>query len=129
MRIWLKILVTTFTLYLTPGLAAEATTLAAPTFECDLPAFRNSGDATNETRQLRNLEQKFSKCVKTYKSKLRVQREKIVALEAQTSDKIVLEHIETALTFIDQVLASDLKPTSNSPALDRRDFVDPHHGG
>jgi hypothetical protein len=103
--------------------------LAAPIFECDLPAFRTSGDATNETRQLRKLEKKFSKCVKTYKSKLRLQRENIVALKTQTTDKVALEHIETALTFIDQVLASDLKPTSSSPGPDRRDFVDPNHGG
>jgi len=129
MRAWPTVLLAALTLCQTPGFASDNTALSAPDFECDLPAFRPSGDATNETRQLRKLEKKYSRCVKTYKSKLRTQRAKVVQLKQQATKTTHLESIEAALTLIDHILASDMKPSSNSPGPDRRDFVDPHHGG
>jgi hypothetical protein len=111
------------------NLETEAPKLVVPKFECDLPAFKTSGDATNEVRQLQKLERRYLGCVKSYKAKLRQQRDTIIAIQKKTTDPTETGHIQTALPLIDQILASDFKPKQNAPGPDRRDFVDPHHGG
>lgn len=108
---------------------AEAPRLVVPKFECDLPAFKTSGDASNEVRQLQKLERRYRGCVKSYKARLRQQRNTIIAIQKKTTDPTEAGHIQTALVLIEQILASDFKPKQNAPGPDRRDFVDPHHGG
>lgn len=108
---------------------ASESSISAPKFECDLPAFRTSGDATNEVRQLRKIEKRYNRCVETYKSKLRHQRANIVKIQQKTTGTAKLENIEAALTIIDHVLASDFKPKGKSPNPTPSDIGNPNHGG
>tara|TARA_R110002072_G_scaffold1780_11_gene14901 strand:+ start:38686 stop:39060 length:375 start_codon:yes stop_codon:yes gene_type:complete len=108
---------------------SAAPALTVPKFECNLPAFRSSGDATNEVRQLRKLEKRHRSCVKNYKSELRQQRKNIIAIQKNATTPVELKDIQAALLLIDHILASDFKPKQKGPGPDRRDFVDPHHGG
>lgn len=80
-------------------------------------------------RQLRKIEKLYDRCVETYKSKLRRQRANIVKIQQQTTNASKLENIQAALTIIDHVLASDLKPKGKSPGPDPRDLGNPNHGG
>ena len=103
--------------------------LVAPKFECDLPKFRASGDTTNETRQLRKIKRRLDQCIKTYKSKLSVQRASIVKIQQGTSNKAILAQVDEALIIIDSILASDLIPEPRGPKPDARDYGPAQHGG
>lgn len=107
-----------------------AATLTAPEFACDLPKFRQSGDGTNQVRQLRKIQRKLERCIDDYKSKLVVQRETIVKIQEGTTNKALLAQIEEALLVIDHILQADLIPEVKGTKPTQQDFGgELQHGG
>ena len=63
----------------------QLTSLAVPTFECNLPKFKPSGIATNEIRQLQKIESRYKRCVTRFKNKLGEYKKNLVALKKTVS--------------------------------------------
>ena len=110
-----------------------AATEAAPEwrlaeFHCELPAFKPSGDSSNELRQLQKIEKRFERCIKRFRTELNSQKSELLNLRQQAKGE-QLEAIDHALDLIEQGLSYDFKTRSNVPAPDRRDFFDLQHGG